>query len=352
MLASPRVCLSSPFARFLFIVAMLFSLAWPLARIAYAGPNDGLPKTTATLDRSTPRRALAGFLETAHEGNYDLAANYLDLRGIPKSHQASEGAELARKLIYVLDRKIEVDPERLPDDPEAKDANIGNIVVSDEPLTLTLGRAKFPDGVRRWVISSPTVAMIAPLYEAFGPSEWADRFPPALTKISFFGNALWQWIALVLLGIGGYLVARAGAAGFVAVGRRFARRTRTASDNALVETARRPLRGVIFVFIVKEVVPELHLTVTVEELVHHATYTLLVIAVAWFVLRAISIAADWVEEKMPSDSQLDLRHRSVQTQLELLRRVAGVVIVLIALAIGLMQFEFVRNVGVSLLASA
>ncbi|WP_394822661.1 mechanosensitive ion channel family protein [Pendulispora albinea] len=338
--------------RFLFSALAAFATLLALAHPAYAGPNDGLPKTNATLDRSTPRRAMAGFIDAAHAGDYERAANYLDLRSIPRFRQASEGPELARKLAYVLDRKVDVDLDRLPDEPEAREAIAGTAIVEDEPVNVSLARIKFPDGVPRWVIARSSVAMIPPLYAAFGPSEWADRFPPILVRVAFLGNALWQWLALVLLAVGGYLGARALAALLIALAQRFAQRTKTTSDNALVETARRPLRGVLFVLIVRQMLPELHLTAAAEDAVHHVAYTLLVIAVTWFVLRAISIGAEWAEERLPSGSQLELKHRAVQTQLELLRRVMSVVIVIIAIAVGLMQFEFVRNVGVSLLASA
>ncbi|WP_394847606.1 mechanosensitive ion channel family protein [Pendulispora brunnea] len=334
----------------LFLLSLLSFSAIP--RAAYAGPNDGLPKTNAALDRATPRRTMQGFLDAAHHGDYDLAANYLDLHAIPRIKQSTDGPELARKLAYVLDRKLAVDPDKLPDEAEAKDATAGNIIADDETVPITLARARFNDGVWRWLISRGTVAMIPSLYAAYGPSEWADRFPPWLTRTTFLGNALWQWLGLVLLGILGYVAARGIGALFIWLAQRFALRTKTTADNALVETARRPLRGVLFVVIVKQLLSELHLTASVEEAIHHIAYTWLVISVAWFVIRAISIGAEWAEERLPSGSQLEMKHRAVQTQLELLRRVASVVIVIVAIAVGLMQFEFVRNVGVSLLASA
>ncbi|WP_394837118.1 mechanosensitive ion channel family protein [Pendulispora rubella] len=336
----------------LFSFVWLFLLSLFSFGVAYAGPNDGLPKTNASLDRATPQRTMRGFLEAAHHGDYDLAANYLDLHAIPRIKQSTDGPELARKLAYVLDRKLAVDPDKLPDEAEAKDATVGNIIAEDETVPVTLARARFNDGVWRWLISRGTVAMIPALYAAYGPSEWADRFPPWLTRTTFLGNALWQWLGLVLLGVLGYAAARGTGALFIWLAQRFALRTKTSADNALVETARRPLRGVLFVVIVKELLSELHLTASVYDAIQHIAYTWLVISVAWFVIRAISIGADWAEERMPSGSQLEMKHRAVQTQLELLRRVASVVIVIVAIAVGLMQFEFVRNVGVSLLASA
>jgi len=335
----------------LFLLSLLFFFT-AIAPTAYAGPNDGLPKTNASLDRATPRRTMQGFLEAAHSGDYELAANYLDLHAIPRIKQSTDGPELARKLAYVLDRKLDADPNKLPDEAEAKDATVGNIIADDETVPVTMARARFNDGVWRWLISRGTVAMIPSLYAAYGPSEWADRFPSWLTRTTFLGNALWQWLGLVLLGVLGYVAARGIAALIIALAQRFAARTKTASDNALVETARRPLRGVLFVIIVKQLLDELHLTASAEETVHHIAYTMLVIVVAWFIIRAISIGADWAEERLPSGSQLEIKHRAVQTQLELLRRIASVVIVIVAIAVGLMQFEFVRNVGVSLLASA
>ncbi|MEO6418652.1 MAG: mechanosensitive ion channel domain-containing protein, partial [Polyangiaceae bacterium] len=60
----------------------------------------------------------------------------------------------------------------------------------------------------------------------------------------------------------------------------------------------------------------------------------------------------WAQEHLPRESAFEPQNRAVRTQLSILRRIAGVVVTVVSVAIVLMQFDFVRNVGLSLLASA
>ncbi|MDP9037355.1 MAG: hypothetical protein M3O50_21365, partial [Myxococcota bacterium] len=46
-------------------------------------PPKPAPNMGDALDRQTPRRTLAGFIREAREGDFGVAASYMDLRGIP-----------------------------------------------------------------------------------------------------------------------------------------------------------------------------------------------------------------------------------------------------------------------------
>ena len=70
------------------------------------------------LDRQTPRRTLAGFLREAKEGDFRVAADYLDLRALPASSRDAQGPALAQKLSYVLERQPTLDLSKVPDVPE------------------------------------------------------------------------------------------------------------------------------------------------------------------------------------------------------------------------------------------
>lgn len=335
-------------------LAIAFTLLspWLLVATAWADPTDGLAPATGNLDRATPRRAMTGFLQAARAGDYERAAHYMDLRNVPRAQRAEVGPEIARKLVYVLDRQVQVDAAQLPDEPDAATAVAGSLFLDDEPINIALTRIKFSDGVFRWLIARPTVSLVPSLYTEYGPREWADKFPPSLSRHTFLGNALWQWIGLLVVTVASYLAARVLAALLLSVAGRIAKGTKTQAGNVLVRAARRPVRLVLFVVFVKQVLPELHLTAAVENVVEHVGYTLLVIATAWFVIRAINVGTRWAEERLPPESQADMRQRSVQTQLAILRRIATVVVAVVSIAVGLVQFEFVRNLGISLLASA
>ena len=351
--------LAAPMRSRLSFFAVLTTLLVTLfAGPALAGPNDGLPPLSgAPIDRATPRRSMSGFLEAAHTGNFARAAHFLDLRDVPRGQQAIQGPDLAQHLAYVLDRKMPADLAKLSDEPEgdketAPSVIAGNVYVDDDPVPIALTRVKFDDGVSRWVIARSTVSMIGTLYGTFGPHGWEDRLPSSLTKTTLLGNAPWQWLGLVLLVLASYLVARVLSWVLVAFGRRLVKHTQTAADDRLIEAARRPMRIVLLVLFFRQLVDDLHLSAVVADVCDHVGFTLLVIGIAWFVLGAIGLGTSLAEERLPSESQFDVRHRVIHTQLVLLRRIAGVIVIVVAIAVVLIQFEFVRNVGLSLLASA
>jgi small-conductance mechanosensitive channel len=339
-------------SRFRLVIVTLIAIFGLWVRVAMADPTDGLPPPSEAVDRATPRRSMTGFLQASRAGDYARAAHFLDLRDVPRGQRAGNAPELARKLSYVLDRKVTIDIAQLPDDAEAKVAVAGTVFIDDEAVGIALSRVKFSDGVSRWVIARGTVSMIPALYAEFGPREWADRFPPSLQRFTLWGNAAWQWIGLLLVASVTYLVARLLAALLITIAERLAKRTTTTADDVLVRAAKRPMRLVLFVIFLRQLLPELHLTAAVENVIGHFTYSLVVIALAWFVIRAINVGARWAEEQLPSESKADLAARAMQTQVALLRRIAAVVVSIVAIAIGLLQFEFVRNLGISFLASA
>lgn len=327
------------------------------AGLAWAGPNDGLPKPTITLDRSTPRRAFDGFLQATHGSDYARAAHFLDLRNIARSKQVNEGPVLAQKLGYVIDRQLTVDLGAISDAPDGGAGNnavvvAGTVFVDDEPVPISLARMRFDDGAQRWVIARTTVQSIPDLYKEHGARGWEDRLPRLLVLTKLFGVELWQWLALLvalsLAYAGGYLV------GSVAVGiaRRIAKRTRTEWDDALVEAARGPVRLIVGVGLLWVVDEPLHFSPVMERLAHQIAFPVLVVAVAWLVMSMTGVGTDWILDRLPSDAAAELKSRGLRTQLAVMQRVTSVIVIVVACAVILMQFEFVRSVGLSILASA
>ncbi len=86
--------------------------------------SDSAPAPTTNhipqdeLDRGVPRKSIRGFLETAHERDFEQAAEYLDLRNLPGNIKNIPGSELARQLYIVLTRSLLIDHELLSMDPQ------------------------------------------------------------------------------------------------------------------------------------------------------------------------------------------------------------------------------------------
>jgi len=346
---------SLPSKALLVFCAVLVSILATVA--ALAGPNDGLPKLAVTLDRATPRRAYDGFHQAIHAADYLRAAHFLDLRGVPRDQQAAEGASLAQKLGYVLDRQLTVDVNAISDAPDGGAGTqglvvLGTIFVDDEPVPISLARVRFDDGVQRWVIARTTVSMIPELYKDHGARGWEDRLPRVFVTTKFFGAEVWQWIALVIALLlswgGGYLI------GSIAIGivRRIAKASATLWDDELVSAARGPTRLIIAVMILWIIDDPLRFSPGVARVAHRIAFPILVVAVAWLIMGAVSVGTQWILSRLPTEPGDELKSRGLRTQLTVMRRVASVILIVVACAVILMQFEFVRSVGLSLLASA
>jgi len=83
--------------------------------------------------------------------------------------------------------------------------------------------------------------------------------------------------------------------------------------------------------------------------------TATIIGVAWWLVRVVAAVANAIERSShanTSTSAVAPDARGVRTQVRVMRRVLNVAIALLAIALVLTQFEVVRSVGVSLLASA
>jgi small-conductance mechanosensitive channel len=353
------------------LLLVALALLGAIAAALFAGQRaEALPAPTAShaapaptakeeLDRETPRRSLEGFLREGREGDFGVAADYLDLSGVPESLRAREGPQLAQKLAYVLERLSTLSPEKLPDvpegDPSAKPpltVLADTIYVGEQPIRIVLARLHFPDGVDRWLIARATVDAIPALDAAYGPRPVGFPIPAALTRPTLLGNQPWQWIGIVLAFVAAYAIARIIAALLVRSASYFTQRTPTKADDALVESARRPLRTILTAVTLRLLLGPLQLTSDVVAGVDHVTYTLLVIGIAWLALRLLGVATLWLDEQAERDGHSVNYGRRVRTQAALLRRVANMVIAFLTAATVLMQFEFVRSVGVSLLASA
>lgn len=76
------------------------------------------------------------------------------------------------------------------------------------------------------------------------------------------------------------------------------------------------------------------------------------LTVSWFFYRALTYVTGIVEHRMGGSKGEAWRIRGVRTQMIILRRVAGFIVLVFAVSILLLQFEIVQKVGISLLASA
>lgn len=340
-------------------IVLSIAFGWTAAAAEPPPPHDAGLDSKDTLDRETPRRTMDGFLREAREGDFRVAADYLDLSGIPASAREAQGPILAQKLSYVLERQPTLSLSNVPDapagDPAAKPPDTfvaDTLYAGEEPVPIALKRIRFADGVERWLIADKTVSLIPIVDAAYGPRPIGVRLPDSLTRPTFLGNELWQWIGLVGALFVAFAIAWISAAILLKAASYFAHRTPTQVDDVLVKTSRRPMRTVIAALAYRLLLDPLQLTSAVVGFVEHITYTALVMSVTWLLLRALGVSTLVLDEHAARESYDMFYGRRVRTQAVLLRRIASVTISFVAGAVILLQFSFVRNVGLSLLASA
>jgi small-conductance mechanosensitive channel len=332
-------------------------LALVLAAFPALALNDGLDPLPTPVDRSTPLACAHGFLAAAHDGDYRTAAHYLDLDWLPRPHQAEVGPMLARRFRFVLDRKLYQDPSATVangftalakgTDENARNALLGSIPIGNVAQPIRLDRREVA-GQRVWVFSADTVRSIDKLYDEYGPP-FGDALPEAFFERSYQTLELWQWLGLIAVlavaTIGAIVAQRV----LLWLGIRLAKVTSITWDDQLVAAGRGPLMLPLWALTVAAGTRALLIPPPTQRTFDVIVKSLLIASLVWYLLRVLRVMAVHLETAVGAEGG---RARSVRTQIAVLRRVFEIAIWVIGSALVLMQFEIVRNVGVSMLASA
>lgn len=310
-------------------------------------------------DTSTPRRALKHFIVACRAGHYEQAAQDLDLSDLDPAMQA-QGPLLARRLKFILDQKLWIDWEKVSDAPGGTlpgfplDELVGFVPVAEYPVAVALSLHEGDDRApARWKISSSTVAQIPALHRAHGPPTWLDeRIPESLHTIRFLELEAWQWVGLLvdvaLSWSGGSLAAFL----LLLVGGKVAARTRIKWDDRLIAALRPPLRFFLALLAFEWLAAPLRLSTPAHDAIHGARSVLLAATVAWVCVRLVTFVAQTLEDALTSGVTDEGQVRGVRTQVLIMRRLASVIVTVVACALILTRFEVVRTIGMSMLASA
>jgi small-conductance mechanosensitive channel len=188
------------------------------------------------------------------------------------------------------------------------------------------------------------------LASAEGPAWLADRLPPVLFTLQFLDVRAWQWIGLGVAALLAFVVAEVVGTLLRALGHRLTRRTHSTWDDRFVDAAAGPSILLLAIATFAIAVRSLHLAVGPRLAVEGILRTLVIVTFSWAGLRAVSFTARLVEERFAGGDPYAAR--GVRTQVMVLRRVAAAVVLFVGAALVLHQFEGMRALGTSLLASA
>jgi len=261
------------------------------------------------LDRGSPQAAMRGYLEASRAGDYERAAAYLDLRRLPPAMRSKRGPDLARKLKIALDRTLWVELDNLSDLPEGDRDDglpprrdlVGTIDTTRGPVPIFVERINLPSETSIWQIASATVAHIPALDEEFGYGRLGEHLPPIFFEVKFLEIQLWQWLGLF------GLVALAAATSWVVtvIITRVARPmvTRAAGNGRLSRAVAAPLCLAIAIALFSTGSCSLGLAVPVYAFLGAVQSALVIVAVAWFLLRVVDAAAQTVVERLTARGQ-------------------------------------------------
>jgi MscS family membrane protein len=304
---------------------------------AEAPPVEDFSKPMGPPDpynRGTPRGSVYGYIVACREGDFERAAQHLDLRRLRPEDQ-QRGPELARDFKTVLDRTLWVDFRTLSDTneghaddglPEWQDL-LGEIRTERGRLPLLLQRVpRQEDGVRIWKLSSATVSQIPELRAEFGQPWLEERLPPIFFELRFLELALWQWLALILVALAAWLVSLLVAGTAIRVLGAAVARTRRTLDERIVHLVRGPVRLIITVSLFAFGRAALGLSLGGQQWIRGIEKLVVAVAVTWLVLRLIDLGALALRQRMERRGETGMIPALVPAQ-----RFSKAVILLIAL---------------------
>lgn len=161
----------------------------------------------------------------------------------------------------------------------------------------------------------------------------------------------WGWLWSAGLVVGTLLVALLFHTLAFGAAARIARRTDSQTLVLLAEHGRRPTAVILPLAALHPVLPLLTLPGWIESALQRVVSLGLIASFAWLAIALTATLDDVVATRFPEGPN-SLRARKVRTQVQVLRRIAVALILVIALAAMLMTFPNIRNVGASLFASA
>ena len=177
------------------------------AQDASSAAADGPAIPADEFERGTPLRSAEGFLTVVDTGDYETAAEYLDLRNLRGEARELTGAQLARRLNVIIKRATWGDIDELIDDPAGRSNDnlpdyrdsIGVVVDKGRDIRLFMQKIPRGDGVSIWKVSNATVSLIPGLYQTYGYPKAVEDLRRNLPDVSFLGFELFKWV--IVLGV-------------------------------------------------------------------------------------------------------------------------------------------------------
>ena len=262
-------------------------------KLVKVGPDD-------EFDRGVPRTSVAGYFKAIKSPDFNRAAEYLDLRNLPKGYSTRDGPELARQLKVVLDRSLWVDMDLLSTDsqghsddglPSYRDL-LGQIEVHNKKYDILLQHVPRGDGAYIWQFSSKTVRDIPELYGALGYGPIGEKLSTIFPEYELLGLQLWQWVALFLI----VLSATLASFPVVRITSWLIKRRKTDFSLLVARFINGPVYLLTVIVITRENFHLIHPSLTARAIFEGGT--ILIIALTWLLIRSVSLFGEFYSQRL------------------------------------------------------
>ncbi len=166
-----------------------------------------------------------------------------------------------------------------------------------------------------------------------------------LADIENLQPLIWLYGIALLVGLTGHFVV-------FRIVQRLTRHTEVTLDNTFVTHCFRPLQWIIILLIVRMAGELPDTEEKVQQGIDHILALILIALFAWFVIRMTNVLEDYVLTRFDVAVKDNLKARKIHTQFKVLKRIAIVIVGILALGSMLMTFAKVRQLGTTILASA
>ena len=181
---------------------------------------------------------------------------------------------------------------------------------------------------------------------------WRDALPNWLSQSQVLGVSLADWIGLVALAAVAVVVGIVGQRLLLRAAGLLTRRTGSTWDDRLAELLPGLLGMLIGLLTFGLGAPLLNPGPAAAEGVEVVVRTLLIIALTVLAIRLVNVGAVVLKAYLTRGVTDENHQRSVHTQVAVPRGILRVILIVIGIALVLLQFDVVRSIGISLLASA
>jgi MscS family membrane protein len=269
--------------------------------------QNNAPAPLDPLGRTSPQYAIMQFLDACHARQYAKAAHYLDLRQLPKADRDKGGSDLAQQLEDLLD-DTPFDIATLSQSAEgdtghglpATRQHLLTMEVGGQTLQLQLERAEVSRGLKVWLVSADSVALIPKAHQILNETSIEKKLPQVLVMHEILNTPLWRWIALLASGLLIWTASRFIARALAALVGRIAI-LKTVHADAVLGPLRLILTTTIFRIVLAMVPPSAIVRLYIERAVALGFF----LAVAW----AGAVVTDIVAERWRN--RLDPRIRAM-----------------------------------------